>query len=144
MLFRRYSAELYPVLSYVAHQLQSGQTSEIVVLRELIWKMAGIQPLPSLSEGQIAAMAGGPILRIEAVASETRGSRLDSSDFNLRAPQRLGKSLLEPPSLALPLLVQVAQQRQACVFKAQDAHIKSLASLFDAVSTTLTRHEFRF
>lgn len=136
MLFRRYSAELSPVLSYVAHQLQSGQTSEIVVLRELIWKMAGIEPLPSLSEGQIAAMAGGPVLRIEAVASETRGARLDSSDSNLRAPQRLGRSLLEPPSLAFPLLVQVAQQRQACVFKAQDAHIKSLASLFDAVCDT--------
>jgi hypothetical protein len=133
MLFRRYSAELSPVLSYVAHQLQSGQTTEIVVLRELIWKMAGIEPLPSLSEAQIAAMAGGPVLRIEAIASETRGARLDTSESNLKGPQRLGRSLLEA-SLAFPLLVQVAQQRQACVFRAPDAHLKSLASLFDAVS----------
>ena len=138
MLFRRYSAELNPVLSYVAHQLQSGQTTEIVVLRELIWKMAGIEPLPSLSEAQIAAMAGGPTLRIEAIASETRGARLDTGESNLRGPQRLGRSLLEAPSLALPLLIQVAQQRQACVFRASDAHLKSLASLFDAVGYELT------
>ncbi|KAJ3574543.1 hypothetical protein NP233_g1708 [Leucocoprinus birnbaumii] len=140
MLFRRYSAELSPVLSYVAHQLQSGQTTEIVVLRELIWKMAGIEPLPSLSEAQIAAMAGGPVLRIEAIASETRGARLDTSESNLKGPQRLGRSLLEAPSLALPLLVQVAQQRQACVFRAPDAHLKSLASLFDATHGVLLQY----
>lgn len=134
MLFRRYSAELSPVLQYVTHQLQNGQTTEIVVLRELIWKMAGIEPLPTLSEAQIAAMAGGPVLRVEAIASETRGARLDSSEAILKGPQRLGRSLLESPPLALPLLIQVAQQRQACVFKAPDAHLKSLASLFDAVS----------
>ena len=48
MLFRRYSADLSPVLKYIVHQLYSGlgRTTEIVVLRELIWKMAGIEPLP--------------------------------------------------------------------------------------------------
>ena len=132
MLFRRYSADLTPVLKYIVHQLFNGQTTEIIVLRELIWKMAGIEPLPSLNESQIAAMAGGPALRIEAVASSTRGARLDPSDAVLKGPQRLGKCLLES-SLALPLLIQVAQQRQSCVFKAPDAHLKSLAGLYDAV-----------
>jgi THO complex subunit 2 len=134
MLFRRYSADLSPVLRYIVHQLYSGQTTEIVVLRELIWKMAGIEPLPDLSDSQIAAMAGGPTLRVEAVASDTRGSRLDPGDAVLKGPQRLGKALLDS-SLALPLLIQVAQQRQACVFQAPDAHLKSLASLYDAVSS---------
>lgn len=94
--------------------------------------MAGIEPLPSLSESQIAAMAGGPALRIEAIASATRGARLDPGDATLKGPQRLGKCLLET-SLALPLLIQVAQQRQSCVFKAPDTYLKSLASLFDTV-----------
>lgn len=132
MLFRRYSSDLSPLLKYVVHQLYNGQTTEIVVLRELIWKMAGIEPLPSLSDSQIAAMAGGPALRIEAIASTTRGARLDPGDAILKGPQRLGKSLLET-FLALPLLIQVAQQRQSCVFKAPDTHLKSLASLFDTV-----------
>ena len=132
MLFRRYSADLTPVLKYIVHQLFNGQATEIIVLRELIWKMAGIEPLPSLNESQVTAMAGGPALRIEAVASSTRGAKLDPSDAVLKGPHRLGKCLLES-SLALPLLIQVAQQRQSCVFKAPDAHLKSLAGLYDAV-----------
>lgn len=132
MLFRRYSADLTPLLTYVVHQLQNGQTTELVVIRELIWKIAGIEPLPSLSDSQVLAMAGGPTLRIEAVASNTRGARLDPREAKYGALGRLGKSLLDS-SLALPLLVQVAQQRQSCVFQAPDAHPKSLASLFDTV-----------
>lgn len=95
--------------------------------------MAGIEPLPSLSETQITAMAGGPTLRIEAVASSARGARLDPGDAVLKGPQRLGKALLDS-QLALPLLVQVAQQRQSAVHKIPDAHLKSLASLYDTVS----------
>jgi THO complex subunit 2 len=133
MLFRRYSADLTPLLKYIVHQLHNGQTTEIIVLRELIWKMAGIEPLPSLSDSQIIAMAGGPVLRIEAIASAARGARLDPGDAVLKGPQRLGRGLLES-SLALPLLIQVAQQRDSCVFKAPDAHLKTLASLYDTVS----------
>lgn len=132
MLFLRYGADLTPILQYVVHQLHNGQTTEIIVFREIIWKMAGIEPLPSLSDAQVAAMAGGPTLRIEAVASATRGARSDSADVTFKALPRLGKALLES-SLALPLLVQVAQQRQACVYQAPNAYLKSLASLFDTV-----------
>lgn len=121
------------MLKYIVHQLHNGQTTEIVVLREIIWKMASIEPLPSLSDSQIIAMAGGPYLRIEAVASTSRGARLASGEAILRGPLRLGKALLES-GLALPLLVQVAQQRQMCVFQTQNAHLKSLASLYDTVS----------
>ena len=132
MVFRRFGTDLSPYLKYIVHQLQQGQTTEIVVLRELIWKMAGIEPLPSLSDSQVIAMAGGPALRIEAIASNTRGARLEPVDATLKAPQRLGKSLVEG-SLALPLLIQVAQQRQSAIFQARDAHLKSLASLYDTV-----------
>lgn len=139
MLFRRYSADLSPLLKYVVHQLYNGQTTDIVVLKELIWKMAGIEPLPSLSDSQISAMAGGPALRIEAVASTTRGARLDPSDAVLKGPHRLGKTLIEN-NLALPLLIQVAQQRQSCVFRAPDAHLKSLSSLFDTIHGVLLQY----
>ena len=142
MLFRRYSADLTPLLKYIVHQLHNGQTTEIIVLRELIWKMAGIEPLPSLSDAQVAAMAGGPTLRIEAVASATRGARLDPGDAVLKGPQRLGKALLES-NLALPLLIQVAQQRQSCVFQAPNAYLKSLASLYDTVSVVLSSYDTR-
>ncbi|KZT71598.1 hypothetical protein DAEQUDRAFT_763816 [Daedalea quercina L-15889] len=139
MLFRRYSADLTPLLKYIVHQLHNGQATEIIVLRELIWKMAGIEPLPSLSDVQVTAMAGGPTLRIEAVASATRGARLDPGDAILKGPQRLGKTLLES-NLALPLLIQVAQQRQSCAFQAPNAYLKSLASLFDTTHGVLLQY----
>ncbi|KAL0949134.1 hypothetical protein HGRIS_009218 [Hohenbuehelia grisea] len=139
MLFRRYSADLTPMLRYIVHQLHNGQTTEIVVLRELIWKMAGIEPLPSLSDSQIQAMAGGPVLRIEAVASSTRGARVDPGDMVLKSPFRLGKALIDS-ALALPLLIQVAQQRESSVYKAQDTHMKSLASLYDTTHGVLLQY----
>ncbi|KAK0191289.1 transcription factor/nuclear export subunit protein 2-domain-containing protein [Armillaria mellea] len=139
MLFRRYSADLTPVLKYIVHQLQNGMTSEIVVLRELIWKMAGVEPLPSLSDSQIMAMAGGPALRIEAIASATRGARLDPAEASLKGPSRLGKTLVDS-GLALPLLIQVAQQRQSSIYKAPDAHLKSLASLYDTTHGVLLQY----
>ncbi|KAF7355034.1 THO complex subunit 2 [Mycena sanguinolenta] len=139
MLFRRYSADLTPLLKYIVHQLHNTQTTEIIVLRELIWKMAGIEPLPSLSDSQIIAMAGGPCLRIEAIASATRGARLDPGDAVLKGPQRLGRALLDS-SLALPLLIQVARQRESCVFTAPDAHLKTLASLYDTTHGVLFQY----
>lgn len=131
-LFRRYSSDISPVLKYIVHQLYNGQTSEIIVLERLILKMAGIEPLPSLSDAQITAMAGGPTLRIEAVASDIRGAGFETSEAALRGAQRLGKSLVDT-KLAFPILVQVAQQREACVYKAKDTHLKSIAYLFDIV-----------
>ncbi|THH02395.1 hypothetical protein EW026_g445 [Hermanssonia centrifuga] len=120
LLFTRYSVDLTPILQYIVHQLHNGQTTEIVVLRELIWKMAGIEPLPSLSDSQIAAMGGGPTLRAEAIASSSRGSRSEPGQ-NKNAPKRLGDALLES-QLALPLLIQ------------------SLASLYDTTHGVLLQY----
>ena len=88
MLFSKYQVDVTAVIKYIVHQLQNGQTTEIVVLRELIWKMSGIEPLPSLSDAQVAAMAGGPHLRTEALASGTRGARADTSEVSFKSPVR--------------------------------------------------------
>lgn len=126
------------MLRYVVHQLHNGQTTEIVVLREIIRHMAGISPLPNITDSQVVAMAGGPYLRIEAVSSVARGARLDPNDMALKGPQRLGRALQES-QLALPLLIQLAQQRQKCVFQppSPNAPLKSLGSLYDTVSLAL-------
>ena len=137
-LFRRYASDLTPLIKYIVHQLYCGQTSEIVVLEKLILRMAGIEPLPSLSDSQIAAMAGGPILKIETLASDIRGAGFDVTEAALKGAPRLGRALVET-KLALPLLIQVAQQRQACVFKVKEGHLKSLGFLYDAVC----RHHYK-
>ena len=94
--------------------------------------MAGIEPLPTLSDSQIIAMAGGPTLRVEAVAYELRGAGFDVADAHLKGAPRLGRALIDS-GLAFPLLVQVEQQRQSCIYVTQNAHLKSMAYLFDSV-----------
>ena len=136
LLFRRFHGDLTYFLQYIVHQLYAGQTTEITVLKELIWHMAGIEPLPNMSDSQVIAMAGGPFLQIEAIASATRGARLDNEQVRYRGSNRLGDALCNT-GLALPLLIQIAQQRESCVFKAPDTHLKSLASLYDTVSDQL-------
>lgn len=132
-LFTRYAADITPLLSYIVHQLHQGAMSEAVILREIIQHMAAIEPLPSLTDSQIQAMAGGPTLRIEALASTTRGARRDPNERSNPPDKRFGKQLLDS-GLALPLLIQVAQQRESCVFKNTESPLKSLAALFDFVS----------
>ncbi|GJE84409.1 THO complex subunit 2 [Phanerochaete sordida] len=139
MLYRRYAGDLTPLLKYLVHQLHNGQVSEIIILRELIWKICGIEPLPNLTDSQIVAMAGGPNLQIEVLASGMRGARSDPADSGAKAPSRFGKVIIES-GLALALLVQIAQQRQACVYQSGNTHLKSLANLFDMVHGVLLQY----
>lgn len=107
------------------------------MLQEVIRHMTGISPLPNMTDSQVIAMAGGPYLRIEAISSAARGARLEPGDMTLKGPQRLGRALMES-QLAQPLLIQVAQQRQKCVYQppTPNAPLKSLASLYDTVSAS--------
>ena len=137
--FRRYSTDLSPVLKYIVHQLYSGQTSEIIVLEKLILKMTGLEPLPSLTDTQIKVMTGGPLLRIEVITSGLRGAGSAVTQATSLNAERLAHTLVNT-NLAFPLLVQVAQQRQACVYKARDAYLKSIAYLFDATHGVLMQY----
>ena len=60
-------------------------------------------------------------------ASSTRGVRVDASDLGFNSPRRVP---LET-QLALPLLIQVAQQREVCVLQRPNAPLKLLAGLHD-------------
>jgi THO complex subunit 2 len=108
---------------------------DAIILRELIAKMSGIEPLQILSDNQIMAMGGGPVLQIETVASESRGA------LQTKPLQRSSDKLLTALSnadLMLPMLLLLAQQCQQCVFKADttDSLLKGVASTFDDVSVS--------
>ena len=45
--------------------VEKNPPSVVVKSHRIIVRTAGIGPLPSLSESQVAAMAGGPVLHIE-------------------------------------------------------------------------------
>jgi THO complex subunit 2 len=135
-LCRRYGLiDPTPILQFTVHRLRNDSPPDAIILRELVSKMSGIEPLQLLADNQVAAMGGGPILQIETVASETRGA-LQTKPLQRSADKLL--TVMSTADLILPTLLLLAQQCQQCVYQASasEAILKGLSSMFDDVSNT--------
>lgn len=123
---------LWVILQYLVNQLVSGNSKDLVVLRELIGRMTGIEPFADLSDAQVLSLAGGKYLRNEVFQKTdiAKASARGQQDGLVKAKNRLASSILDK-GLAMPLAVNIALQRQACL--KTDAHLKSLSSLLDQV-----------
>ena len=63
-LYKKYpSVELVGVLQYITNTLKSGQSLQLLLLRDLVTKMAGIELLEDVSRDQLEAQAGGETLK---------------------------------------------------------------------------------
>lgn len=135
----------------MANQLRAGNSQDLIILRELLSAMTAIDPLANLSDTQVAALGGGPSLRGEAIHPTVPVSKppvAPGAELRTQAPvekrgivTKSGPQLvasLEDDNMMLPLLVLVAQTRDTCLFTVPDeeAHMKSLSTLFDSVSPT--------
>ena len=135
--FKRYAVmNPTPILQYVTEQLRMGNSTDLIVLEEIIGSMAGIVSDTDFNEAQVLCMAGGELLQ-----SQTMLQLLDRRHESAASARRLMKSLSEP-RLAGPLLISIAQERQTCVFKIAepDAHLKLLGNLFDEIHRVLTQY----
>ncbi len=65
--FRRYpSIELSGLLNYIFFQLKDGNSFDLIVMKELLTKMSGLEQLiEGASDQQLEAMAGGETLKAE-------------------------------------------------------------------------------
>jgi hypothetical protein len=132
-LCRRYSQiDPTPILEFIVHRLLQDSPPDAIILRELVSKMSGVDPLQMLADSQVAAMGGGPILQTETVASETRGA-LQAKPLQKSADKLL--SVMYSANLMLPLLVLLARLSQQCVYSTNpnEASLKGLGSTFDDV-----------
>ncbi|KAJ1021191.1 hypothetical protein NDA16_003977 [Ustilago loliicola] len=146
-LFRRYAMmDCTPILQYLVNQLKANNSKDLVIMSELITKMSGIEPLANLADAQIAALTGGRSLHMEAMMA---ANALTGSKERLayrRSGQRLLRALVES-RLSVPLLILVAQQRQACIHLVpeSEAHLKYLGNLYDSCQEVLLQYvEFLF
>lgn len=138
-LYRRWApmqSSLPVILQYLVNQLNSGNSKDLIVLREIISRMTAIEPFADLSDAQVLSLAGGRYLRNEVFQQTDiaqAGKRVQMTQL-ANARIRLQNSLFsgKDRSLAMPLLVNIALQRQACL-KNTEAHLKSLGALFDQV-----------
>lgn len=129
-LCKRWNMEVAYILQYILNQLREGNSKDLVVFRELISKMAGIEPVSDLSDNQVVALGGGPTLQAEALHPTTIEERKSQTK---RSTLRLKTALLDA-QLVGPLLVAVAKARQECILGLDDAPLKYLGNLFDQVS----------
>ncbi len=126
-MFKKYNIELTGVLQYVANQLKIKKSLDLLILKEIVLKMGGIEAAEDMTSEQIDAMSGGELLRQEAGSfSQIKNTRKSS--------QRLKDALIDN-SLAVPLCLLMAQQRNCVVYQeTEDSHLKLVGRLFDQVT----------
>ncbi|KAI1430387.1 transcription factor/nuclear export subunit protein 2-domain-containing protein [Xylaria sp. FL1777] len=136
-VFRRYeNVDPTPVIQYVNEQVAHGNSTDLVILRELITSMAGIVPDVDFTDGQLSALSGGELLRRQTLAG--LGDKRYESE---RSASRLMKALLQT-NMASQLLINMAQYRQSAIYKLpeDEAHIKYLATVIDDSQQALVQY----
>ena len=135
-LFKRYSViSCTPILQYVAEQLRRSNSTDLVVLSEMISAMGGILTQENLSEEHILCLAGGDQLR-RRVHLELRDKRYESKSTS----RRLTRALVDS-NLAGQLLISIGQLRQTCIFSfPDDAHLKVLGNILDEVHAIFIKY----
>lgn len=138
-VFRRYSTiSPVPILQYVAHQLRIGNSTDLIVLEQMILFMAGIVTDTNYNESQLQAMGGGPLLQ-----SQTILQLLDKRhEPTVKASSRRLMRALRDSGLVGQLLVLIAQQRRKCVYSIDDvdAPLKLLGNLLDEIHRILVQY----
>ena len=105
---------------------------DLLILKEIVLKMSGIEASEEMTNEQIDAMAGGDLLRQEAGSFNQIKNTKKSS-------QRLKDALIDN-NLAVPLMLLMAQQRNCVVYEeTADSHLKLVGKLFDQCQDTLVQ-----
>ncbi|XP_068267883.1 THO complex subunit 2 isoform X1 [Nyctibius grandis] len=131
-VFRKYPIELAGLLQYVANQLKAGKSFDLLILKEVVQKMAGIEITEEMTIEQLEAMTGGEQLKAE-------GGYFGQIRNTKKSSQRLKDALLDH-DLALPLCLLMAQQRNGVIFQeGGEKHLKLVGKLYDQCHDTLVQ-----
>jgi THO complex subunit 2 len=130
---KKYPVELPGLLQFIANQLKTKQSLDLIILKEIIQKMTGIEATDEMTEDQIAALSGGELLKNEGgYFHQVRNTRKSSA--------RLKEALLES-DLAMPLCILMAQQRNCILFYDQEhSYLKLVSKLYDQCQQTLVQY----
>lgn len=129
----RMEGSIWIVFQYLVNQLVAGNYKDLVILRELISRMTGFEPFADLADAQVNSLAGGKLLRSEVFYQTEISHASNRQNLNALASSRNRLvAAVRRSGLAMPLLVNIAVQRQACVSDTEP-HLKSLGGLFDGV-----------
>ncbi|KAI5868545.1 transcription factor/nuclear export subunit protein 2-domain-containing protein [Durotheca rogersii] len=136
-VFRRYSnMDPTPIISYVNDQVSRGNSTDLIILRELITSMGGIVSDIDFTDYQLSALSGGELLRRQTLVG-LGDKRYESS----KSASRLMKALVQT-DLASRLLTNMAQYRQSAIYRLpeDETHIKYLATVIDDSQQALVQY----
>lgn len=116
----RFSTIIYHNLFYSFFSL------DLLILREVVQKMAGIEAAEEMTPDQLNALSGGELLKGEAgYFSQVRNTKKSS----LRL-----KEALSEQDLGVSLCLLMAQQRHCVIYRETDkSHLKLVGKLYDQV-----------
>jgi len=136
-VFKRYSTmDPTPIVQYVNDQLFKGNSTDLVILKELIMTMGGLVSDVDFTDAQILALSGGESLRRQTLIGlgDKRSESRESS-------KRLISALIET-KLVGRLLINIAQYRYAGISKLSEdeSHIKFIATMVDDAQEMLVQY----
>lgn len=131
-VFKKHTIELTGLLQYVANQLKAKHSLDLLIIKEIVTKMGGVEGVEEMTAEQLEASGGGELLRQEAASfTQIKNTRKSS--------QRLKDCLLEK-DLAVPLVLLMAQQGNCVVYQETESdHLKLVGKLFDQCHDTLVQ-----
>ncbi|XP_034472414.1 THO complex subunit 2 [Drosophila innubila] len=132
-IYKKYSIEMSGLLQYVANQLKSQKSLDLLVLREIVHKMAGVESCEEMTNDQLQALCGGEQLRGEAgYFSQVRNTKKSSNRL---------KEALANNDLAVTLCLLMAQQKHCVIYRetAAHSHLKLVGSLYDQCQDALVQ-----
>ncbi len=136
-VFRRYSTlDVTPVIQYVNNQVAHGNSTDLVILLELINSMGGIVSDVDFTDAQLLALSGGEVLRRQTLI-HLGDRRFESA----KSASRFIKAL-EQANLASRVLISVAHYRQSAIYHLpeNETHIKYLATITDDSQQALVQY----
>lgn len=131
-IYKKYNIELSGLLQYVANQLKAQKSLDLLILKEVVQKMAGIEAAEEMTNDQLRALCGGEQLRSEAgYFAQVRNTKKSS--------QRL-KDALASNDLSVALCLLIAQQKYCVIYKeTANSHLKLVGKLYDQCQDTLVQ-----
>lgn len=125
-----------PILQYLLRQLHVRNTSEIIVLREIISQMAGIQQLSNVTSHQVEGLGGGISLQ---------SSVFEVIDDKREERQQSGKQLVDSLlnlDIICEMFIAICQMHGSFIHTIPDdlAHQKFLAYRYDDLTHILYQY----
>ena len=67
-VYKKHNIELTGLLQYVANQLKAKHSLDLLIIKEIVAKMGGVEGAEEMTAEQLEASAGGELLRQEAAS----------------------------------------------------------------------------